>query len=211
MTEVPPYMNASGKIKDILEAIKKASVPSKFTADYLGTVLGFKSSSDRAFIPLLKRLGFINQNNEPTELYRKFRDEKLSRNVMGQAIKDAYQEVYNSNEFAHRMTKVDFTNIIKRITGFGDDDRRITAIVGTFYALKDFAEFEIVEEDDEPELHEEKPPEHEQTVPFEPKHRSRGVELGISYTINLNLPATTDIEVFNAIFKSLKENIISKD
>jgi hypothetical protein len=33
-------------------------------------------------------------------------------------------------------------------------------------------------------------------------------KMGISYTINLNLPATTEIEVFNAIFKSLKEYIL---
>jgi hypothetical protein len=32
--------------------------------------------------------------------------------------------------------------------------------------------------------------------------------LGLSYTINLNLPATTDIDVFNAIFKSLRENLL---
>jgi hypothetical protein len=33
-------------------------------------------------------------------------------------------------------------------------------------------------------------------------------KLGITYTINLNLPATTDVEVFNAIFKALKENLL---
>ena len=33
-------------------------------------------------------------------------------------------------------------------------------------------------------------------------------QLGISYTINLNLPATTEIEVFNSIFKALKEHIL---
>jgi len=32
--------------------------------------------------------------------------------------------------------------------------------------------------------------------------------LRLSYTINLNLPATTEIEVFNAIFKSLRENLL---
>jgi hypothetical protein len=33
-----------------------------------------------------------------------------------------------------------------------------------------------------------------------------GVNLG--YTINLHLPATSDIAVFNAIFKSLREHIL---
>ena len=32
--------------------------------------------------------------------------------------------------------------------------------------------------------------------------------LKLSYTINLNLPATTEIEVSNAIFKSLRENLL---
>lgn len=34
------------------------------------------------------------------------------------------------------------------------------------------------------------------------------IGMNLSYTINLNLPATSDIAVFNAIFKSLKENIL---
>ncbi len=37
--------------------------------------------------------------------------------------------------------------------------------------------------------------------------RRRGISL--SYTINLNLPTTTDQAVFNAIFRSLKEHLIS--
>jgi hypothetical protein len=32
--------------------------------------------------------------------------------------------------------------------------------------------------------------------------------VGLSYTINLHLPATSEIAVFNAIFKSLRENLL---
>jgi hypothetical protein len=32
--------------------------------------------------------------------------------------------------------------------------------------------------------------------------------LSLGYTINLNLPATSDIAVFNAIFKSLREHLL---
>jgi len=34
--------------------------------------------------------------------------------------------------------------------------------------------------------------------------------LNLSYTINLNLPATTNPEVFNAIFKSLREHLLGQ-
>jgi hypothetical protein len=37
---------------------------------------------------------------------------------------------------------------------------------------------------------------------------SEGIGLNLAYIINLNLPATSDIAVFNAIFKSLKENLL---
>jgi len=34
--------------------------------------------------------------------------------------------------------------------------------------------------------------------------------MNLSYTINLNLPATTDIKVFDAIFKSLREHLLKQ-
>ncbi len=41
------------------------------------------------------------------------------------------------------------------------------------------------------------------------KTKGENVRLNLGYTINLNLPETTDIEVFNAIFKSLRANLLS--
>ncbi len=38
-----------------------------------------------------------------------------------------------------------------------------------------------------------------------------GVGLNLAYTINLNLPSTTDQAVFNAIFKSLREHLLNGD
>ena len=42
------------------------------------------------------------------------------------------------------------------------------------------------------------------------KQKLSRTQLGISDTINLNLPAMTQVEVFNAIFKSLKEHILNE-
>lgn len=46
----------------------------------------------------------------------------------------------------------------------------------------------------------------------QPKQNTSPTQKGInlSYTINLNLPATKDIDVFNAIFKSLKQHILDQ-
>ncbi len=59
MAEYPPFMNAYGKLTKILEKAKNAKTPDRFTYDYLAETLGFKSSSDRAFIPVAKCIGLL--------------------------------------------------------------------------------------------------------------------------------------------------------
>jgi hypothetical protein len=41
-----------------------------------------------------------------------------------------------------------------------------------------------------------------------PPHHLPATELNLRYNIEVHLPATKDIEVYNAIFKSLKEHLI---
>ena len=54
------------------------------------------------------------------------------------------------------------------------------------------------------------PPQNSQVVVHQgqPQQKQTGEGINLSYTINLNLPPTTDVEVFNAIFKSLKQHLL---
>jgi hypothetical protein len=84
----------------------------------------------------------------------------------------------------------------------------VGAIVGTFQNLKAYADFDqpastgngkvTVLEKSEPTA----PP------PTPPPAAQNSSGLNLSYTINLNLPETTDVEVFNAIFRSLRDNLL---
>jgi hypothetical protein len=195
MTENPPYVNAYGKLGSLFQKIREATAPPKFTQDYLETVLGFKSSSDRAFPSFLKRLGFVDSANVPTQDYKDYRDEAQSKIIMAKRIKEAYQPLFKANEYAFKLSKNELTNLVKRVTGLGNESPSLDGIVGTFTSLCALADFKAVAP--EKEKREEK----EVTKP-----KPSGVSL--SYTVVLNLPATTDIEVFNAIFKSLRENIL---
>jgi Family of unknown function (DUF5343) len=71
--------------------IKAAAVPPKATQDFLETVLDLKSSSHRAYIPLLKRLGFLDPSNVPTQVYKDFRDVDQSGRVMAERLKEGRQ------------------------------------------------------------------------------------------------------------------------
>jgi len=208
----PPYVNAYNKVADVFIAIKSAAVPTKFNQDYLHTILGLGSSSYHAMIPLLKRLDFLDANNQPTQLYKEYRDETQSKHILAQQIKVAYEPLFKANEFAHKLNKEQVTSKLKTILGAGDDDTIIPNVVGTFLELVKLADF-----DDKPkntkkkdeDVSSEKPKSTpEKIMPLIGSSNGEEVKFGISYTINLNLPATTEIEVFNAIFRSLKENLL---
>jgi hypothetical protein len=207
----PPFMNATGLVTKIFDKIISASQPERFTQDFLKTKLGFDSGSSRPFIPLLKRLGFISTDGTPTPLYSKFRNEEERGKAMAQAIRYGYKEVFERNEYAHDLEKSKFKNLIIEMTGLEPGDAMVNAIVGTFFALKSYAKFDSQEQDTAPRDEKKNvvllenngndtPP------PLPPRQAASG--LNLSYTINLNLPEPSDVEVFNAIFKSLKENLL---
>jgi len=199
VSEYPPYVNGYGGIPKLFSAIIKAQTPTKFTHDFLNSVLGLKSSSFRAMIPFLKRLGFIDQGNNPTDFYKNYRNKAFSKTVMATRIKESYSTLYAANEYIHKLEPAELNDVIKTVTGFGDESKTLAAITGSFEELCKLADFEAKQ----PKEEESKPKEIEKL-----QSKPLGTKLGISYTINLNLPPTKDIEVFNAIFKSLKEHIL---
>lgn len=199
-------MNAYGKVAEILNKIKSASVPEKFTFNFLETILGFKSSSDRPVIVLLKKIGFITSDGSPTEAYQQFRNSAKSRKVMADAIKKAYEELYKINEHIHAATHQELKETIIQCTGLEQNSKVVSAIVGTFEALKGFANFDlesngiIIEDERVAALPSTQITQHD----FRPQNTFQ-----LGYTINLNLPESKDPEVFHAIFESLKKHLLS--
>ena len=203
----PPYVNAYGSIPKLFLEICKASVPPKFTQDFMETVLELKSSSHRALVPLLKKLGFIDAANVPTDVYKNYRDEELRRSVMAGQVRSAYSDLYKANEYAHSLKKEELQSKLRALIGAAEDDPVIPSVVATFLELTKLADFKaalprpkaLAPEDDV---------KGKKDTDEDAKRRLPHGSVGLSYTINLNLPATTEIEVFNAIFKSLKEHLL---
>ncbi len=203
----PPYVNGYGSIPKLFSEIRKASVPPKFTQDFMETVLELKSSSHRALVPLLKKLGFIDAANVPTEAYKNYRDDEQQGAVMAAQIRLAYSDLYKANEYAHNLKKDELQSKLRALIGTAEDDPTIPAVVATFMELAKLANFKataapikLLAADDDAKG--------KKGADEGAQRRLLHGAVGISYTINLNLPATTEIEVFNAIFKSLKEHLL---
>ena len=204
----PPYVNAYGSIPKLFSEICKASVPPKFTQDFMETVLELKSSSHRALVPLLKQLGFIDAANVPTEVYRNYRDEELRKSVMAAQVRAAYSDIYKANEYAHSLKKEELQSKLRALIGAAEEDPVIPSVVATFLELTKLGDFKASPPKAKAAATPEDEPKTKSKIDEEVKSHLHHRTVGLSYTINLNLPATTEIEVFNAIFKSLKEHLL---
>jgi len=209
MPDYPPYVNAYNGIPRLFEKINAAAVPPKFTVDFLNTVLDLKSSSYRAMIPLLKRLGFLDAANTPTNAYKEFREPSVAGQVMAERLRDAYSLLFKANEYAQRLSKPELVTKLRSLLGAAEDDANVTYVAATFMELAKLAKWEGGTQRSkavEVSSSERGGPGNER----EDGREELEGGLRIGYTINLNLPATTEIEVFNAIFKSLRENLLRK-
>ncbi|PDT87749.1 hypothetical protein CO669_22995 [Bradyrhizobium sp. Y36] len=222
-----PYMVTPGVIPKVLTKIREARRPERFTQDYLETMLGIRGGNARAVLPLLKRMTFLNGDGTPTTLYDRFRNDDTRAIAQAEGIRKAYEDVFNRNQFAYNLPRDKFTSLVTEMTGLAKDSPVSRATVGTFFTLKDGADFEGTFGDeqlpaanngaqmaDPPQAQSPTPtpPAPPNTVPpqhFQPPPQQQdGVEFRVGYTINLNLPETTNPDVFNAIFRSLKEHLL---
>lgn len=206
MADYPPYMNAYGLIQKILAKIKDAPTPERFTQDFLSTKLGFKGGSAFAFIPFAKRLGFLGSDGTPTDIYRRFRNSAQSGFAAASAMKKGYADLYSRNEYVHALDHKDLEGLTVEATGLDKASKTLRAIVASFEAVKTFAKFEGAEEEENVAQEEGAEEKKEKETPKVGDER----ELRVSYTFNLNLPETTNIAVFNAIFKALREHLLTK-
>lgn len=209
-----PYMNSTGTLPKILNKIIEASVPDSFNYDFLGTKLGFPGGNQKTFVRWAKKCGFINPDGTPTQIYKNFRNPRSRGEAMAKALKEGYKELFTRNAYAQELSSEDLTKLVSEITGNAHDNPTVKLIVRSFTYAKEFADFEA-KESQQPQAKsktqqkgaEAKQPAHTNSeMPMTPN----GIKLGLNYTINLVLPKTDDPAIYDAIFKSLKDNLLDE-
>src|SRR5713226_8478384 len=205
------YVNVYGQLPQVFSRIAEGQAPEKFSTQYLKD-LGFTSSNYRAIIPLLKSLGFLTADGTPTVRYHEYRNTARYRRVMGEAIREAYADLFTIKA---KPTEDDFPLIEGKFKSVHNASTTTAKLMAsTFFALLELAD---LPDPDSPEValqpkKEEKPTEAPVTPAptkqpvVEPQTSgtsfSRHSQTTLHYNIQIHLPATKDVEVFNAIFKS---------
>jgi hypothetical protein len=205
-----PYITAPGNIEKALAGIKSAATPERVSQDFVKTILGILGGSGNQVTSYLKKIGFANADGTPSEIYKRFRNPATAGRAAADALKIGYAALYKRNEYMHQLPDEKLKGLIIEETGQSSDSSTVTMIMSGIKALKrhaDFTKQDEVEASGSPNnsVVQQLPT---ASLPNPPSGSEESVGLNLSYTINLNLPATSDIAVFNAIFQSLRENLL---
>ncbi|MGB4438434.1 MAG: DUF5343 domain-containing protein, partial [Sedimentibacter sp.] len=206
------YLVTTKNLDGFLNSLLNAQAPSKFTNKFLEQ-LEFKSTNDRLFIGILKALGFIDSNGVPQDRYFKFLDQTQSKQILAEAIKEAYADLYSVNVKAHEMSTNEVKNKLKTLTQGTKSEAVLNWMSNTFTSLCKYADFtkhpskEIVNiKNIEDTTYEEVPLSSGNKMTHELVNKNITTEM--HYNIQIHLPETRDITVYDAIFKSLKEHLL---
>ena len=204
------YTNTPKKFKETLDALIVAERPERFNRDFIEAVLNVKGGSVTGFPPIMKRIGFLSSEGVPTELYDKFRSGTARSGAAFEGLKAGFGELFRRNAYAHKLPEAKIKDMLVEITGRARNDENISAIYGTFDAIRQF-----VSEDAGSTVAQAAQVNVDNSAPHSidlsdntNDSRENARSWGLSYQINVVLPETSDISVFNAIFKSLRDNLL---
>jgi hypothetical protein len=207
-----PYLTATGTLKKILDRLIEASRPDKFNSDFLENILKMQGGSARATIPILKRTGFVTSDGVPTDLYARFRTEGGRGPAALQALRTGFPEIFKRSEYAHAVDDAKLRDMIVEITGLKPSDQVAQLIKSTFNVIKSYIpagmDPSIGAADDDTLTGEDSSNQSGQAQNLVSRQSHRSEKLGLVYNINVVLPETSDLRVLNAIFRSLKENLM---
>lgn len=200
-----PYMPSVTNIGSILERMSSAATPPRFTHEFLKSNLGFKASNDRAFIKVLKQLGFVASDGTPTPRYNDYRG-PAGKRALAVGLREGWAPLFLSDEGIHAKSGQDLLGVVKNTTGAGDAVAK--KIASTFKALADRADWSgstgspplAPEPDGVDSIAEER------SEPIVGPSRSAGLRL--HHDIHLHLPPTSDVGVYRAIFQALKSELL---
>lgn len=198
------YVQSHARIASLLQSIRDGQAPDQFTQQLLKD-LGFTSSADRALIPMLKAIGFLSPDGKPTPRYHDYRDHSKSARVLGEALREAYSDIFLIKSNPTADDRATIQGKFKSYHNASDNVAKL--MTNTFLALLNEADISAAAKpaDEKPKPEQEKP-RTETTPPSLPP----SVVPSLHYNIQIHLPATKDIEVYNAIFKSIREHLINE-
>lgn len=195
-----PYTTQPKNVGQFFKKIQSLGIPPKVNMAYLPTI-GFKSSNDRYLVGVSKSLGFVDSPGVPTDKWKEYKDKNKAKQVMTDAIKTTYDELFGTYPDAHNRDSATLQNYFAAKWGVSAQVANLMA--QTFRELCGLSDFETVAVT-EPV-----------TEPIAPAVKrvtetATGAKpVTVNINIELSLPATEDASIYDNLFAALKKHLFS--
>lgn len=201
-----PYLASNKNIPVLFEKIASAKMPEKFTHSFLTTTIGLKGTNDRALIPLLRNMGFLDQSGTPTKSYRLLKGHDR-KGAIAEGMKRAYAPLFDSEQNAQNLPLERLKSLVAQVAGVDAD--ATSRISSTFSALSKLADFDAKIESTTPaDRVDVKDPAVNEEPAKDERHKSNGLRTEFHYNLQIHLPTNgneeTYLNIFNAIRKTFQ-------
>lgn len=216
MAVQPVYLVAVKNLGPFLEALRHAQAPEKVGLKFIEDI-GFKSTNDRLFIPLLKAMKFVDDAGRPTARYHSFLDDSEWKTVLADGIREAFPDLFRVNKNANTLSREQLTGKLKSLGEGRLSPAILSNTTKTFIELVKLADFSGAPSPVQPsalsEVEDDAPSADPQdkvlpTTPERPIHSATLSGPTLVYRIEIVLPAVRDQAVYDAIFKSAREHLL---
>lgn len=206
MSLTSAYLITTKNLGSVVNSVVSAKAPDRFTNKFLED-LGFKSSNDRLYVGIFKALSLIDDNGQPTQRYYEFIDQTQTAKVLAIGIEEAYEDLFNLRKDAQNLTTDEVKNKLKTLTQGQKSDNVLGYMASTFKALCALADWSKEQpENVTPKDDGDEPP--VDTLTSEGLGPEKKSDVALHYNIQIHLPETTNMAVYDAIFQSLKRHLL---
>lgn len=160
---------------------------------------------------VLKALGFTDESGNPKQPYFDYLDDERHESVLAEGIRRAYADLFKLNNKANEMDAAWVKNKLKTLTQGAKGDAVLTKMAATFVALckhADFSNSVATPKEAKPEVSAEPAVAPQHVEQPQPQTHGKQHRFALAYNISIELPAVRDQAVYDAIFKSLRENLL---
>ncbi len=204
MALMTAYLQTTKNLQSIINSLVGARAPERLTNKFLED-LGFKSTNDRLYIGVFKGLGLLDENGVPTSRYHQFLDQSETGKVLALGIQEAYEDLFALKKDAQTLSIDELKGKLKTLTQGQKSDNIITLMANTFKALCDVADWSVSSSQKTSRNDVEQT---EEAVPIVEENAQRPKSMNLHYNIQIHLPETTNMAVYDAIFQSLKKHLL---
>ncbi len=205
-----PYVQATKRLQDFMEEIRKQPIPKNVDNDWFKDI-GYGTRNDFRMAQVLEHIYLVDKNGKPTKNWKEYKEADDPSKILAPLIRKAYTKFFNNFPEPQEMKNRDLREFLKKYINAGKQVLYYT--VRTFDVLAEMCDFSVLPKDQQPGP--EKKPQPQQSPKGEEKSLTKEAIVlkghsGTSVNINIEIQIgeNTKPELIDRLFDNISQKLM---